>query len=112
MTEEGRSDEHRRLWEVAEPYLASGRLVEGTLMGYKCLRCAHGNGFVATVERGSGHPVVKLPRERVAALIETGEGQPFAPAGKVFREWVLLGDDTDEQLAELIVESISFVEPT
>ena len=48
-----RSDEHAEFWEVAEPFLASGRLVEGTMMGHQCLRTAAGNGFVATVERSS-----------------------------------------------------------
>jgi hypothetical protein len=32
--------------------------------------------------------VVKLPRERVAELVESRAGDPFAPAGKVLREWV------------------------
>ena len=110
MNDSDRSDDHGRLWDVAEPYLGSGRLIEGTMMGHPCLRCAKGNGFVATVERGSGHLVVKLPRERVAALIDAGEGQSFAPAGKVFREWVLLATDDDQRLVELLVESIGFVE--
>jgi hypothetical protein len=32
--------------------------------------------------------VVKLPKDRVEELVETGVGKPFAPAGKVFKEWL------------------------
>jgi hypothetical protein len=112
MNTGNRPDDHQRFWEVAEPYLASGRLVEGTMMGHQCLRCADGHGFVATVERGTGSLVVKLPRERVTQLIDAGEGRPFAPAGKVFREWVLLTGEEEERWADLIEESIDFVEGT
>ncbi len=104
-----RAAEHGKFWEVAEPLLGSGRLVEGTMMGHQCLRSAATNGFVATVERSSGRLVVKLPKARVAELVESGEGAPFAPAGKVFREWVALSDGDEARWAELIEESIDFV---
>ena len=102
---------HERFWEVAEPFLASGRLVEGTRMGHQCLRAADGDGFVATVERGTGALVVKLPAARVAQLIDDGTGEPFAPAGKVFREWVALPEPDDERWTALLEESIDFVAP-
>ena len=59
-----RESEHERFWELAEPHLASGRLVEGTMMGHQCLRSASTNGFVATVARASGNVVAKLPAAR------------------------------------------------
>lgn len=104
-----RAEGHERFWDIAEPLLASGRVVEGTMMGHHCLRAAAGDGFVATVERSSGNLVVKLPKDRVSELIEAGEGAPFAPAGKVFREWVLVDSDDDERWTELLEESLSFV---
>lgn len=105
-----RDDEHRRFWELAEPHLASGRLVEGTMMGHQCLRSATTDGFVSTVTRVDGTVVMKLSRSRVSELIDAGEGQPFAPAGKVFREWVALPDIADDRWEELITESIAFVD--
>jgi hypothetical protein len=96
---------------VAEPFLATGRLVEGTMMGHQCLRTAAGNGFVATIERASGDLVVKLSKDRVVELIEAGDGRSFAPAGKVFREWVAITPDvSDERWGELIEESMEFVD--
>lgn len=41
-----------------------------------------------------GELVVKLPRERVEALIAAGAGKPFVPmAGRAMKEWVLVEDD-------------------
>ena len=105
-----RSDEHRDFWEVAEPFLATGRLVEGTMMGHQCLRTSKSDQFVATVERASGNLVVKLPSGRVANLIESGDGLAFAPAGKVFKEWVSITVYDEERWTALIDESMSFVD--
>jgi hypothetical protein len=30
----------------------------------------------------------QLPKPRVSELVESGGADPFAPAGRVFREWV------------------------
>ena len=104
-----RSADHAEFWEVAEPFLAAGRLHEGTIMGHQCLRATTGDEFVATVERSSGNLVVKLPKARVDELVESGEGLAFAPAGKVFKEWVAVPTFDEARWSELIEESIAFV---
>ena len=109
-----RDERHAQFWELVDPMIGSGRLVEGTMMGHHCVRAASNDGFVATVERSSGNLVVKLPRERVAQLVATGDGFAFAPAKKVFKEWVAIPrqvDDaaTDRQWSALLEESIAFV---
>ena len=109
-----RDERHGRFWELVDPMIGSGRLVEGTMMGHHCVRAADNDGFVATVERSSGDLVVKLPRERVAELVASGDGRSFAPAKKVFKEWVAIprkDDDaaTDQQWTALLEESIAFV---
>ena len=111
MAKIGARDEgHERFWDVAEPFVAEGRLVEGTIMGHQCLRSAIDDGFVATVERSSGSLVVKLPESRVAELIEAGDGEPFAPANKVFKEWVAIPGFDEATWTALLEESIAFVE--
>lgn len=105
-----RDPEHEQFWELAEPHLASGRLVEDTMMGHQCLRSAATNGFVATVTRVNGEVVVKLPKARVAELIDRGVGRPFAPAGKVFKEWVELPGVDEDTWERLLDESIDFVD--
>ncbi|MGI9432747.1 MAG: hypothetical protein ACR2PQ_11065, partial [Myxococcota bacterium] len=59
-----------------------------------------------------GGLVVKLPRERVERLIEAGKGEPFAPAGKVFSEWVLVADASRRQWPKLLRDGIEFVAGT
>jgi len=103
-----RHGHHGAFWDVAEPFLGSGRLVEGTMMGHQCLRSATG-GFIATVEHETGALVVKLPKARVLELLASGDGSPFAPAGKVFSEWVAVPSFDETQWAALILESMEFV---
>ena len=104
-----RNPDHRAFWALADDLIAEGQVEEGTMMGHHCLRSTRGGGFVATVERSSGDLVAKLPRARVEELIESGIGAPFAPAGKVFREWVAVSADHIDQWEALITESIDFV---
>jgi hypothetical protein len=56
-----------------------------------------------------GRLVVKLSRQRVSELIETGVGEPFdAGKGKPMKEWVgLLGDEVS--CRGLVAEAFAFV---
>jgi hypothetical protein len=74
-------------WElIDELSVDDPRIEAGTIMGGRCARVA--GEFLGLVDyKGSGL-VVKLPKDRVVALIESGVGEPFAPAGRVFKEWV------------------------
>src|SRR5262249_24936635 len=74
-------------WKLAaELQREDARIVEGLIMNGRCLRL--GKDFLAIVDyKGSGL-VVKLPAARVNELIHAGAGRAFAPAGKVFREWL------------------------
>ncbi len=97
-------------WElVAELQGADDRVHEGTIMGGGCARVS-GEFLAMPNFRGPGL-VVKLPAERVNGLIEAGVGAPFAPAGKVFREWVLVESLDEQRWRELLLEGIAFVTP-
>lgn len=104
-----RDTDHQRFWAVADEFIVTGRVEEGTMMGHHCLRSTAGGGFVATVERSSGNLVIKLPRDRVRDLIGSGDGLAFAPAGKVFMEWVEIPASAADRWSALIDESIAFV---
>ena len=52
---------------------------------------------------------MKLPKKRVAALIEEGVGRSFAPAGRVFKEWVSVPDVDEARWLALLKEGIAFV---
>lgn len=95
-------------WKLADELKETdSRIVEGTIMNGRCLRV--GEEFLALVDyKGSGL-VVKLPRARVASLIERGEGQPFSPAGKVFKEWLSVPEPNPARWRALLQEGIAFV---
>lgn len=105
MTPLAASTDH--FWEAAAPLLADGRAEPGTVMGNECLRA--GTEFVAMPHHRGPGIVLKLPRDRVASLIEAGEGQPFAPAGRAFREWVLVEEHDPARWVALILEAHAFV---
>ena len=54
--------------------------------------------------------VVKLPRGRVAALVESGDGLPFdAGKGRPMTEWVVLTDRISRRWLPLAREAKAFV---
>ncbi len=75
-----------RFWQLAEPLLERAGVTRSTMMGYPCLRL--GGDFFAGCDRRTGHLVVKLTRARAKELVTAGRADPFAPNGRVFREWV------------------------
>jgi len=95
-------------WRLAaELQRSDPRIKEGTIMNGRCLRV--GKEFLALVDyKGSGL-VVKLPKERVAELIEAGVGKPFGPAGKVFKEWLSVPNPDRRRWLQLLREGIDFV---
>jgi hypothetical protein len=82
-------------------------VTRSTMMGYPCLRM--NGGFFACVERTTGNLVVKLPADRVNDLVSSGLGIPFAPGGRVFREWVALPIPDEEEWTALLDEAMTFV---
>lgn len=83
------------------------RVHEGTIMNGRCLRV--GKEFLALVDyKGSGL-VVKLPKRRVDALVAEGVGKPFAPAGRVFGEWVSIPTPDRQRWSDLLREGLAFV---
>jgi hypothetical protein len=76
-------------------------------MGFPCLRVD--GEFFATCDHRTGELIVKLPRARVQELIDQGLGQAFNPAGRVFREWVLVPERDEQRWTELLTEARVFV---
>ncbi|MFI6832608.1 hypothetical protein ACIBG5_36235 [Kribbella sp. NPDC050241] len=92
--------------ELTDDLLYDPAIGRATMMGYPCVRLA--GRFVASYNDSAGSLVVKLPRERVIDLVETGTGDPFAPAGKVFREWVSIPALDPELWRSLLAEAVEF----
>lgn len=93
-------------WELAEPLMAAGA-EKSTMMGHPCLRI-DGN-FFASMERNTGDLMVKLPADRVNAMIDDGSAEPFAPAGRRFKEWALITNRDEPTWEQLLQDAMSFV---
>jgi len=77
-----------RFWTLAEEFLAQLGVTRSTMMGLPCLRVDA--KFFASLDPKTGCLVVKLPQTEVQEALASSEGLPFAPAGRVFREWVAI----------------------
>ena len=78
----------------------------------------HGFGSAALKVRGkmfatlspAGALVVKLPRQRVAALVADGRGRPFEPGpGRVMTQWLEVHAASGQDWTSLAEEALAFV---
>jgi len=93
-------------WELAEPLLADPKVTRSTMIGFACLRLD--GRFFASVDRTTQALLVKLPAARVTELIDNGDGEPFAPAGRVFRDWVALPRADRRHWASMLAQAQRF----
>lgn len=97
-------------WRLAAKLSAEDpRVAEGTIMNGRCLRV--GGEFLALVDYKDSGLVVKLSRARVDELIAGGSGRPFAPAGRVFKEWVSVPVPNARRWEDLLREGIALSRP-
>jgi len=106
MSKETGAKTERLFWGLAAELMAEDpEVAEGTIMNGRCLRV--GKEFLALVDyKGSGL-VVKLSKDRVLDLIDAGPGQPFAPAGRVFKEWVSVPEPDRRLWRALLREGVT-----
>ena len=77
------------------------------MMNHPCLRVG-GEFFV-----GVGHDgelLLKLPSDRVDALIGQEIGRPFAPNGRRFKEWIAIPAAHSRRWHRLSLEALDFVD--
>ena len=104
---ESGGDDARALYDaLTDDLLYDPAIGRATMMGYPCVRLA--GRFVASYDEQTGCLVVKLPRDRVVELLQNGTGDPFAPAGKVFREWVSIPTVDRALWQTLLTEAVDF----
>jgi hypothetical protein len=96
-------DAEELFWDLVEPMYADPAVQRSTMMGLPCVRLD--GRFFASLDRRSGALLVKLPRERVGQLIAGGHGKAFAPAGRVFREWVAIPRPDRRRWRSLLTEA-------
>ena len=105
--EQSGGDEARDLYDdLTDDLLYDPAIGRATMMGYPCVRLA--GRFLASYDDKAGCLVVKLPRQRVTELVHNGDGDPFAPSGKVFREWVSIPTVDRELWQTLLAEAVEF----
>lgn len=100
-------DHESTFWNHAEQFLQKPGVTRSTMMGLPCLRIE--GKFFGSFDRKTGDLLIKVPVERVDALIAAGSGQAFAPAGKRFREWVAISPENDASWPGYLDEALRFV---
>lgn len=94
-------------WNVATPFLAQEGVTRSTMMGFPCLRLK--GDYFASAHHKTGDLIVKLPANRVLDLIEQEVGEPFAPNGRRFREWLAVPRRDANLWRQLIADAQTFV---
>jgi hypothetical protein len=106
----GVSDARTLYDELTDDLLYDPSVGRSTMMGYPCVRRT--GRFFASFDPRAEALVVKLPQGRVAELLADGTGAPFAPNGRVFREWVTIREPDPGLWEQLLAEAREFAAPT
>ena len=109
VKQRGEGTLEQRFWNYANPLLTGRDVSRSTMMGLPCLRLK--GAFFASFDRRTGDLLVKLPEERVKALVQGGRAQHFAPAGRTFREWAAVPRSHSRSWPRLLREALEFVGP-
>jgi len=68
------------------------------------------SGKIFAMLSSNGAFVVKLPSQRVNALIASGDGERFDPGhGRLMKEWVAIEPTSEEEWLSLAREALAFV---
>ena len=97
---------HDQFWAVAEPLLALPGVSKSTMMGFPCVR--RDGKYFASVNKDGSSMIIKLPEPRVLDLIAEGVGDSFAPAGRVFREWLSIPTEKSGTWSTFLEEAHAF----
>ena len=58
-----------------------------------------------------GRFIVKLPKDRVAALLDSQEGQPYDPGtGTIMKEWVIIPEQHSDKWIDYTTEAKQYAE--
>ncbi|WP_353108826.1 hypothetical protein [Gordonia sp. (in: high G+C Gram-positive bacteria)] len=104
------ADAVRRAHDVFDPLcdklFARPNVDIGPMFGSEGVRVL---GKVFAFVAGRGELVVKLPSDRIDALIDTGIGARMEMRGRVMREWMHVGLDHTVHWESLMTEAHDFV---
>lgn len=91
---------------VVQELLGDSRITESKMFGSPGLKVG-GKVFGVLVK---GKLVVKLPRERVDALVASGDGERFDPGmGRLMKEWVAVAPRNEDEWLRLAEDARDFV---
>jgi len=102
------SEKSLLFWSLADEWLTTGEVEKGTMMGFPCLRVD--GKFFASLHSKTDDLIIKVPKDRVTQLIDSGEAEPFAPNGRTFKEWALVPTVDESKWRTYLEEARAFVE--
>lgn len=92
------SDADERFERIADSFACDHAVTRGINRGF-CSGALKVHGKVFAFISAKGEYIVKLPRDRVASMVATQQGQPFNPGhGRIMREWIAIARDSPSWL--------------
>jgi hypothetical protein len=104
VTDRSRTRGEARFASLSEHLVQEAGVTRSKMMGFPCLRLD--GAFFASCDHRTGDLVVKLNEQRVSELLDAHRGEPFAPNGRRFREWVAIPARDQRRWPKLLDEAL------